>query len=254
MTIKNATQQALSNLYIIGKTPHHWGMAIQYPDMEHLLCNDQLKSLIKGNLAQFQRISHDSTGLRRAAVTLTVMDAPGASGLPDIQHFHHLPERATLILTKRPTKMNRHGGQWALPGGRVDQGETIEQAALRELEEEVGLELSPADILGKLDDFTTRSGFVMTPLVVWGGPNRQLTANPDEVESIHLIPIDEFMRKDAPQLQIHQEGQQPVLRMPIGNRGIFAPTGALLFQFREVAILGKDTRVAHFEQPGFAWK
>lgn len=58
--------------------------------------------------------------------------------------------------------MNRHAGQWALPGGKLDEGETAVDAALRELQEELGLQLTPDHVLGLLDDYTTRSGFVMT--------------------------------------------------------------------------------------------
>jgi hypothetical protein len=118
----------------------------------------------------------------------------------------------------------------------------------------VGLTLDRGRILGRLDDFTTRSGFIITPVVVWGGLKVNLTPNPSEVESIHRIPIKEFMRADAPILQKVPGNGNPILLMPVGNSWIAAPTAALIYQFREVAILGRNTRVAHFEQPLFAWQ
>ena len=222
--------------------------------MNHLLCDDALRQRIAANLAKFKHLRHSASGLRHSAVALVVTDAPEPAGVPGVRHFDGVPERATLILTRRPIKLNRHAGQWALPGGRIDPGETPEQAALREMEEEVGLSLSMEDLIGRLDDFTTRSGFVITPLVFWGGRNLALEANPSEVQSIHLIPVEEFLRDDAPELNVHNPGEEPVLRMPVGRRGIFAPTGAILYQFREVAILGRETRVEHYEQPEFARK
>jgi 8-oxo-dGTP pyrophosphatase MutT (NUDIX family) len=162
--------------------------------------------------------------------------------------------QAALILTIRATKLRDHAGQRAFPGGHVDAGETPEQTALRELEEEVGLRLDPEAILGRLDDYPTRSGFVITPVVVWGGSAALLVPNPDEVESIHRIPVSELMRKDAPILESVSESEHPVLKMPLGNDWFAAPTAAMAYQFREVAILGKKTRVAHFEQPQFAWR
>ncbi len=122
------------------------------------------------------------------------------------------------------------------------------------MSEEVGLQLDESAVLGRLDDFSTRSGFVMTPVVVWAGPARSIAANPDEVASIHRIPLSEFMRSDAPLLETVPDSPQPVLRMPVGDRWIAAPTGAILYQFREVCMAGRHIRVSHFEQPGFAWK
>ena len=125
---------------------------------------------------------------------------------------------------------------------------------MRELAEEVGLQLEPDAVLGRLDDFTSRSGFVITPVVVWAGRARDLVANPGEVASIHRIPMAEFLRADAPQLETLADSEHPVLRMPVGERAIAAPTAAVLYQFREVCLLGRATRVAHFEQPLFARK
>lgn len=159
-----------------------------------------------------------------------------------------------MLLTRRAQGLANHGGQWALPGGRIDPGETPEQAALREMAEEVGLRLGPQAVLGRLDDFSTRSGFVITPVVVWAGAARQLAANPGEVASIHRIPLGEFTRADAPLLETLEGSEHPVLRMPVGERWIAAPTAAILYQFREVCLLGRTTRVAHFEQPLFARK
>ncbi|MCP4692181.1 MAG: CoA pyrophosphatase, partial [Desulfobacterales bacterium] len=115
------------------------------------------------------------------------------------------------------------------------------------------LNLDGDRVIGRLDDFTTRSGFTISPVVVWGGPGVVLTANPEEVASIHRIPITEFLRKDAPLIQESPESGNPILLMPVGENFIAAPTAALIYQFREVAILGKNTRVAHYEQPFFAW-
>jgi hypothetical protein len=117
----------------------------------------------------------------------------------------------------------------------------------------VDLHLPSSQVLGRLDDYATRSGFVITPVVVWGGSVANLRANPAEVESIHRIPLSELLRSDAPILQ-HKKGREhPVLKMPLGNDWVAAPTAAMAYQFREVALLGKTTRVAHFDQPRFAW-
>lgn len=150
--------------------------------------------------------------------------------------------------------MSKHAGQRAYPGGRVDPGETAQQAALRELEEEVGLQLDAARVLGRLDDYATRSGYVITPFVLWGGSGVRLTPNTDEVEKIHRIPLDELLRDDAPILEDIAESEHPVLKMPLGDSWFAAPSAAIAYQFREVALLGKTTRVAHFEQPRFAWR
>ena len=136
----------------------------------------------------------------------------------------------------------------------MEAGESPEKTALRELEEEVGLKLGVERIIGRLDDYSTRSGFTITPVVVWGGTDNTLTANPEEVASIHRIPLIEFMREDSPIFQKIPDSDQPVLVMPVGNGSIAAPTAAMIYQFREVAILGKDKRVDHYEQPYFAWQ
>ena len=136
----------------------------------------------------------------------------------------------------------------------IDDGETAEQAALRELHEEVDLHLESDSILGRLDDFTTRSGYTITPVVIWGGENPELTPNPSEVDSIHRIPLSEFLREDAPLLESIPESDDPVLLMPVGHGWIASPTGAILYQFREVALNGRQIRVSHYEQPYFAWQ
>lgn len=199
-----------------------------------------------------QDLSHPSQ--RAAAVALAITDAGHGPDLPGFPVASGWSTTAALVLTRRAGKLRNHAGQWALPGGRLDAGESAEQAALRELHEEVGLQLDPSAVLGRLDDFSTRSGFVMTPVVVWAGCARGMVANPDEVASIHRIAVSEFLRPDAPILEPMEGSTHPVLRMPIGDKWIAAPTAAILYQFREVCLLGRQTRVAHFEQPMFAWK
>ena len=189
---------------------------------------------------------------RHAAVAVALCDEGTGAQLPGIDTPQGWSDQAALILTRRSKALGNHPGQWALPGGRVDDGESPQQAALRELAEVVGLLLPSDAVLGLLDDYATHSGFVITPVVVWAGEARHLAPNAAEVASIHRIPVAEFMRTDAPLLEPSEDPARPVLRMPVGQGWIAAPTAAVLYQFREVCIAGRPTRVAHFEQPLFA--
>lgn len=222
--------------------------------MESLICNDRLHQQVGANLKLFSARTGTGQSLRKAAVALTIVDTLHDPGIDGLRFDKSQAKHAALILTRRATDLRRHAGQWALPGGRMEVGETPEQTALRELEEEVGLKLDSAAVIGRLDDFATRSGFLIKVVVLWGGAGAVLKANPGEVASIHRIPLTEFMRSDAPMLQETAGSSQPVLLMPVGQTWIAAPTAALLYQFREVALLGKEVRVDHYEQPRFAWQ
>ena len=217
-------------------------------------CDDTLRQAIQGRLRGFELQAAALPPARAAAVAVVICEEGHGGDLQGLAAPEHWSQRAALILTRRSQALRNHAGQWALPGGRIDAGETPEQAALREIAEEVHLRLEPSCILGRLDDFVTRSGFVITPVVLWAGAARDMWPEPSEVQSIHRIPVDEFLRADALWLDRVDSSQHPMLRMPVGDTWIAAPTAAVLYQFRELCIHGRATRVAHFEQPGFAWK
>jgi 8-oxo-dGTP pyrophosphatase MutT (NUDIX family) len=203
----------------------------------------ELREHLTGRIGAFERRPIDDPGLRRAGVAIVVV-----KGEAD--------DQACILITKRPDSLRRHAGQWALPGGRLDDGETPEQAALRELHEELRLDLPPAAILGVLDDYPTRSGFRITPVVVWGGIVERIDPDPVEVAFALRIPFSELDSPQIPRLRPTEEGKPPVMSAPLPIMGseVFAPTAAMLYQFREVALRGLATRVAHFDQPRFAWK
>ncbi|HET8746827.1 MAG TPA: CoA pyrophosphatase [Ramlibacter sp.] len=217
-----------------------------------MLLDEPLRTRIREALAAFVHLQAAGGPQHPAAVALTLVEEGTGAHLEDLPAPAGWSPRAAILLTRRAIGLRAHAGQWALPGGRIDAGESPEQAALRELHEEVGLQLPPQAILGRLDDYVTRSGFAITPVVVWGGAAHGLVPNAGEVASIHRIPLAEFLRTDAPLLEPCPDSVHPVLRMPVGQGWIAAPTAAFLYQFREVCVLGRPTRVAHFEQPEFA--
>ncbi len=219
-----------------------------------MLCNETLRERISANLRAFDVHTATGSGIRRAAVAITVTDEGLGADLPGIDDPDEWSGNAALLLTRRSSKLRNHPGQWAFPGGRLDEGETLIEAALREMREEIYVDVPEDAVLGVLDDFVTRSGFAMTPVIVWGGANLQARPNPDEVASIHRIPLREFFRDDAPILEEAETSEHPLLRMPVGTDWIAAPTAALIYQFREVCLAGRHTRVSHYEQPEFAWR
>jgi 8-oxo-dGTP pyrophosphatase MutT (NUDIX family) len=217
-----------------------------------MLLDESLQERIRRHLRSVEVRGADPGSHRIAAVAVALVEEGPGAEVEGLARPAGWSREAALILTRRHSGLRHHPGQWALPGGRVDAGESAEDAALRELAEEVGLVLDATSVLGRLDDYVTRSGFAITPVVVWAGAAKALVANPAEVESIHRIPVREFMRSDAPLLDPIADSAHPVLRMPVGLSWIAAPTAAVLYQFRELCIAGRPTRVAHFEQPLFA--
>jgi 8-oxo-dGTP pyrophosphatase MutT (NUDIX family) len=192
----------------------------------------QLRVRARTHLAGFERRPHPRAERRPAAVALVLL--PDGEG------------RACFLLTRRADRLRAHARQWALPGGRMEPGESAESAALRELEEEVGLTLGADTVLGVLDDYPTRSGFVITPVVVWGEGAGELAPNPDEVKRVYHVPLDDLERPEVPILVTIPESERPVIQLPILSTLIHAPTAAVIYQMREVVVHGRSTRVDHF--------
>ncbi|QND73471.1 NUDIX hydrolase [Tardiphaga robiniae] len=204
--------------------------------------NAATRTMIETRLAAFTRIDKGqyASGLKHAAVALVMVKA--ATEL-----------ETSLLLTLRASGLRAHSNQWAPPGGRCDPGETPVQAAIRELREELGLQLTQDDVIGVLDDYPTRSGYLITPVVTWAHDRVQLMPNPDEVASVHRIALSQIARPQAFDFVAIPESDRRLIRYSHFGHFIHAPTAALIYQFSEV-LAGRTTRVAELEQPVFAWK
>ncbi|GAA2102953.1 NUDIX hydrolase [Actinomadura alba] len=177
-------------------------------------------------------------GVRRAAVVVCVVER---AGVPSV------------IVIKRAYQ-GRNAGQWGLPGGRLDDGETPVRAALRELHEEVGLNVGADEILGRLDDFPAASGFAITPIVVAAADPGPVRRNPAEVHSVHYVGLDRLAAPDVARWVPQLNGGHLLQLRLRHDMVVHAPTGAMLWQFREVALLGRATRVAGFLQPDWTYR
>jgi len=238
----------------------------------------ELRTRLQAELSKHERRRHALDGRRHAAVAVVLVDSdarlhdadPLAAGTIDMSFLpgeRSAAERRRLdgrmvgvagggafLLCRRASRLTRHAGQWALPGGRIDDGETPLDAALRELDEELGLRLGADSVVGWLDDYPTRSGYVITPVVLWGGADPRLQAAPAEVFAVYRIGLQALFDSEPRFISI-PESDRPVLQLPLGNDLIHAPTAAILLQLRQVGLLGRSgERVDHLEQPVFAWK
>ncbi len=252
------------------------GSAKLHPMIDY---DEHLRTRIAANLADHDRIELPLDGRRHAAVAILLVDSePGSdrvdphpwdedgmakvpTGIKGLDaeidgHMNNVAGGAAFVLCRRAARLSTHSAQWALPGGRIDAGESAVEAALRETHEEVGVELGHDAVLGVLDDYATRSGYVMTPVVVWAGLESMLVPNPDEVLAAYRIGLHELSRADSPRFVTIPESDRPVVQVPLSGDLIHAPTGAVLVQFRWVGLegrTGESCRVGAFEQPVFAW-
>jgi 8-oxo-dGTP pyrophosphatase MutT (NUDIX family) len=201
----------------------------------------EFRQFVSSRCAAFPALdSREPPALKRAAVAIAICAAENG-------------QDAAILLTKRTKALRAHSGQWALPGGRCDEGETPEEAALRELEEELGLALGRDAVLGLLDDYPTRSGYLIKPAVVWTGVNADVRPNPHEVASAHRVPIETLSAPGVVSFISIPESDRPVIRIRLYERYVHAPTAAVIYQFVEL-MRGRVTRVRDYEQPVFAWK
>lgn len=199
-----------------------------------------LRDRIAANLAGFDAEPLPGNDLPGAAVAVVI--GPDADG------------DAVYAFIQRGLGLRSNPGQYALPGGRLDEGETALDAARRELHEELGIEVVAADVLGVLDDFRSGLGRSITPVVLWCAESAAFVPHPDEVHDAWWVPLAELDHPDAPRWVDDPQADGPVARMSVSGEWINPPTAAVLYQFREVALAGRDTRVDHYEQPVFAWR
>jgi len=234
--------------------------------------DEALRERIRANLAGHRRRVVDDPSKRHAAVAVVLVDSRAGEDrvdpapVDDWIDGRELPDPnldgrmvdvaggAAFLLCRRASRLRAHAAQWALPGGRLDHGETPVDAALREIWEEVGVELPGSAVLGLLDDYPTRSGYVITPVVLWGGGRLDLRPSPEEVVAVYRVGLHQLMRPDSPRFVQIPESPRPVVQVPLGNDLIHAPTGAVLLQLRWWGLEGRHDPVDGFEQPVFAWR
>jgi 8-oxo-dGTP pyrophosphatase MutT (NUDIX family) len=233
--------------------------------------DEALRERLRANLAAHDRRTVTDPTKRHAAVAVVLVDSelgedrvdpapvddwiagrPMEAGLDG--RMVGVSGGASFLLCRRASRLSAHSAQWALPGGRIDPGETPIEAALRETDEEVGVRLPESAVLGLLDDYSTRSGYVITPVVVWGGGRLDLRPAPAEVVAVYRIGLHQLQREDSPRFITIPESPRPVVQIPLGNDLIHAPTGAVLLQLRWLGLEGRDDRVDELEQPVFAWR
>lgn len=190
-----------------------------HPPLEQLLTADDLE----------KQHANARLALRPAAVLLLV-----------VNH-----EEPTVLFTQRTAHLSDHAGQISLPGGRCDEGDcTPERTALREAEEEVGLASERVDILGRLPEYRTSTGFAVTPVVGWAEPPMTYRPDPREVADIFEVPLAFLLdeRNHRYESAFYKGRMRRYWAMPYGERFIWGATAGMLVTFQRILLSGPTSR------------
>lgn len=142
----------------------------------------------------------------------------------------------TVLLTRRTDHLNNHAGQVSFPGGRLETGETPEDAALRETFEEIGLVQSHVELIGRLDDYVTGTGFCVAPLVGFVRPPFDLSPDPFEVAEVFEVPLAFLLDPANHQLcekDVHGNPRR-YFAIPYGRHHIWGATAGMLMNLYEI--------------------
>ena len=141
------------------------------------------------------------------------------------------PEGATVLMTRRSDSLASHTGQIAFPGGRLDPGETVADAALREAFEEVAMDPALVEVLGIGDAYETGTGFLVTPVVGWLTATPATTPSLEEVAEVFEVPWDFLMDIANHRQEAWDREGQPrrwYWAMPFGERYIWGVTAGII--------------------------
>lgn len=182
-----------------------------HPPLGELLTADDLE---KQQLASRE-------GLRPAAVLLLVVNHPDPA----------------IVFTQRTAHLADHAGQIAFPGGRCDADDcTPERTALREAEEEIGLDASRVELLGRLPEYLTSTGFAVTPVVGWAEPPMAYRPDPHEVADVFEVPLGFLLdpRNHRYESAFYKGRMRKYWAMPYGERFIWGATAGMLVTFQRI--------------------
>lgn len=172
------------------------------------------------------RASDDDMNERARMIPEGVVPKPAAVLVPIVKRKDGL----SMLLTQRHSGLAKHAGQIAFPGGRTDVGETAVDAALRETEEETGLNRSFVTPLGFLDGFLTVTQYLVTPVVALVEEGFSLEPQPSEVDDIFEVPLSFLM--DPANRQTQSREWNGLTRhfyvYPFGERYIWGATAGMI--------------------------
>ena len=179
-----------------------------------------LESLLTADDIERQQLIGQQ-GLKPAAVLLLVVDRP----------------EPTVVFTQRTAHLPDHAGQVSFPGGRCDADDcSPEETALREAEEEVGIEPARVEVLGRLPEYRTSTGYSVTPVVGWAEPPLEFRPDPREVEAVFEVPLAFLLdpRNHRYESAFHRGRLRRFWAMPYGERYIWGATAGMLVTFQRI--------------------
>ena len=179
---------------------------------------------LRALLAQRPAIALDAPEYRRAAVLVPlVRDGDGWS----------------ILFSRRADNLAAHSGQIAFPGGAVEAGETLELAAVRETEEEVGIARDRVELIGRLDDIITNSGFLVAPFVGTIETRLEYILSESEVAEVFEVPIDALLAIDQPEVRYvpFRDKRFPAYFYRYDRYEIWGLTGRMLKAFLDLVWL-----------------